>query len=294
MLVAFNVVLRSGDLAIAREIARTLRERGGGLRTLRLLGIPLGDGRVQVSCNITDVAATPLHRVAGPHPRDGRAARRSGRKLRADRSASAMCLARSRRPRIRRPGGRRSVTGLPDRVPLDVIMVVIALAAAILLRLPESTLVSDRHPARPSHAFGARRSRSSRRRCPTNNSCTLGWHPPFAVTTSVAVIALYVLRRINALKHDASRGRGPAAAPAVNSTGYVLPLRARRYPTDRSGDGRTARRVRAARQRRDRERAGQSRRSLPRLARRGLRAREPNCSRRSRPICASTKPIWER
>jgi glutamate formiminotransferase len=65
ILVAFNVVLRSDDLGIAREIARTLRERGGGLRTLRALGIALGDGRVQVSCNITDVAATPLHRVVG-------------------------------------------------------------------------------------------------------------------------------------------------------------------------------------------------------------------------------------
>jgi glutamate formiminotransferase len=65
VLVAFNVVLTGATLGDAREIARTLRERGGGLRTLRLLGIPLGDGRVQVSCNVTDVAATPLHRVAG-------------------------------------------------------------------------------------------------------------------------------------------------------------------------------------------------------------------------------------
>jgi glutamate formiminotransferase len=65
VLVAFNVVLRSDDLGLAREIARTLRERGGGLRTLRALGIALGAGRVQVSFNLTDVAATPLHRVVG-------------------------------------------------------------------------------------------------------------------------------------------------------------------------------------------------------------------------------------
>jgi glutamate formiminotransferase len=64
-LVAFNVVLASGDLALARAIARTIRERGGGLRTLRALGIAQADGRVQVSCNLTDVAATPLHRVVG-------------------------------------------------------------------------------------------------------------------------------------------------------------------------------------------------------------------------------------
>ncbi len=65
VLVAFNVVLHSGDLRLAREIARSLRERGGGLRSLRTLGIALDDGRVQVSCNLTDVAATPLHRVVG-------------------------------------------------------------------------------------------------------------------------------------------------------------------------------------------------------------------------------------
>jgi glutamate formiminotransferase len=64
-LVAFNVVLATGDLTLARTIARSLRERGGGLRTLRALGIALDDAHVQVSCNLTDYAATPLHRVVG-------------------------------------------------------------------------------------------------------------------------------------------------------------------------------------------------------------------------------------
>jgi glutamate formiminotransferase len=64
-LVAFNVVLATGDLSLARRIAATIRERGGGLRTLRALGIALDDGRVQVSCNLTDPQATPLHRVVG-------------------------------------------------------------------------------------------------------------------------------------------------------------------------------------------------------------------------------------
>jgi len=63
VLIAFNVELRSGDLALARRIARSLRERGGGLRTLRALGIALEGERVQVSCNLTAVAATPLHRI---------------------------------------------------------------------------------------------------------------------------------------------------------------------------------------------------------------------------------------
>ncbi|GAC1622652.1 MAG: glutamate formimidoyltransferase [Vulcanimicrobiaceae bacterium] len=64
-LIAFNVVLATGDLAVARTIAGMFRERGGGLRTLRVLGIALADGRAQVSCNLTDADATPLHRVTG-------------------------------------------------------------------------------------------------------------------------------------------------------------------------------------------------------------------------------------
>ena len=63
VLVAFNVELASDDVTLARRIARELRERSGGLRTVRALGIALGPGRVQISCNLTDVAATPLDRI---------------------------------------------------------------------------------------------------------------------------------------------------------------------------------------------------------------------------------------
>jgi glutamate formiminotransferase len=63
ILVAFNVELASGDLALAKAIAARLRERGGGLRTLKALGLRLDAERVQVSFNITDYQATPLHRV---------------------------------------------------------------------------------------------------------------------------------------------------------------------------------------------------------------------------------------
>jgi glutamate formiminotransferase len=62
-LIAFNVELRSGDLALARRIARRLRERDGGLRTLRALGIRLAPDVVQVSFNVTDVDAIPLWRI---------------------------------------------------------------------------------------------------------------------------------------------------------------------------------------------------------------------------------------
>ncbi len=62
-LVAFNVELASGDIALAKRIARTLRASSGGLRTLKCLGLRLASDRVQVSCNITDVDAVPLYRV---------------------------------------------------------------------------------------------------------------------------------------------------------------------------------------------------------------------------------------
>jgi glutamate formiminotransferase len=62
-LVAFNVELASGDLDLAKRIARTLRASSGGLRTLKCLGLRLGSERVQVSCNVTDVDAVPLYRV---------------------------------------------------------------------------------------------------------------------------------------------------------------------------------------------------------------------------------------
>jgi glutamate formiminotransferase len=62
-LVAFNVELASGDLNAARAIAAAVRERDGGLRTLRALAFSLDNGRVQVSLNVTSIAATPLYRV---------------------------------------------------------------------------------------------------------------------------------------------------------------------------------------------------------------------------------------
>jgi glutamate formiminotransferase len=62
-LIAYNVELASDDLALAKGIARTLRASNGGLRSLKCLGLRLGAGRVQVSCNLTDVDAVPLYRV---------------------------------------------------------------------------------------------------------------------------------------------------------------------------------------------------------------------------------------
>jgi glutamate formiminotransferase len=63
ILVAFNVELATGDLHLAKAIAHSLRERDGGLRTLRALAFRLSEHRVQVSLNVTDFHATPLYRV---------------------------------------------------------------------------------------------------------------------------------------------------------------------------------------------------------------------------------------
>ncbi len=63
ILIAFNVELASGDITVAKEIARMIRERNGGLRSLRAIPISLRSDAVQVSLNITEVRATPLHRV---------------------------------------------------------------------------------------------------------------------------------------------------------------------------------------------------------------------------------------
>jgi glutamate formiminotransferase / 5-formyltetrahydrofolate cyclo-ligase len=63
VLIAFNVELASGDLAAAKAIARAVRERDGGLTTLRALAFRLDAQRVQISLNVTDYRATPLARI---------------------------------------------------------------------------------------------------------------------------------------------------------------------------------------------------------------------------------------
>ena len=63
-LVAFNINLRSRDIAAARAIARTIRASGGGLSHVKAVGVELQHkGMVQVSINITDFRINPLHEV---------------------------------------------------------------------------------------------------------------------------------------------------------------------------------------------------------------------------------------
>lgn len=63
-LVAFNVNLRTTDLAVADRIARAVRHINGGYRHVRAMGLALEDkGMVQVSMNLVDYRGTPIPRV---------------------------------------------------------------------------------------------------------------------------------------------------------------------------------------------------------------------------------------
>ncbi len=60
-LVAYNVNLRTGDLALAKEIARKVRFKDGGFPCVRAMGIDLKDkGFVQVSMNLTNYQVTNI------------------------------------------------------------------------------------------------------------------------------------------------------------------------------------------------------------------------------------------
>jgi glutamate formiminotransferase / 5-formyltetrahydrofolate cyclo-ligase len=58
-LVAFNAYLDTGDVGVARAVARQVRESGGGLPAVRALGFGVG-GKAQVSMNLTDLEQTPI------------------------------------------------------------------------------------------------------------------------------------------------------------------------------------------------------------------------------------------
>ena len=64
ILIAFNINLKTTDLAAARSIARAIRSSSGGFPAVKALGLPLASrGMVQVSINLTDFTVTPLHVV---------------------------------------------------------------------------------------------------------------------------------------------------------------------------------------------------------------------------------------
>lgn len=62
LLIACNVYLNTGNVGVARTIAREIRSSNGGLAGLKAMGV-LVRGRAQVSMNITDFHATPISSV---------------------------------------------------------------------------------------------------------------------------------------------------------------------------------------------------------------------------------------
>jgi len=61
ILVAFNINLAGSDLALAQKIAAHIRERNGGLKSVRAIGMPLKSRNLtQVSVNLTDCRQTSL------------------------------------------------------------------------------------------------------------------------------------------------------------------------------------------------------------------------------------------
>jgi glutamate formiminotransferase len=63
-LIAFNIELGTTDLALAKKIAKEIRESSGGLPAIQALGFTLADPpRVQVSMNVVDFHQTSLSTV---------------------------------------------------------------------------------------------------------------------------------------------------------------------------------------------------------------------------------------
>ena len=62
VLVAYNIFLATGDVAIAKRIAETVRTSSGGLPGVHAKGFAV-EGRAQVSMNLLDVTATTLQDV---------------------------------------------------------------------------------------------------------------------------------------------------------------------------------------------------------------------------------------
>jgi glutamate formiminotransferase len=63
-LVAYNLVLATDDVEVAREVARAIRGSSGGMPGVQAIGLLLPQSaRVQVSMNVVDVDLAPLHEV---------------------------------------------------------------------------------------------------------------------------------------------------------------------------------------------------------------------------------------
>jgi glutamate formiminotransferase / formiminotetrahydrofolate cyclodeaminase len=70
-LVAFNIYLTTGDVGVAKKIAKIIRFSSGGLRYLKAMGV-LVNGSAQVSMNLTDFRKTSIAQVVEMVRREAR------------------------------------------------------------------------------------------------------------------------------------------------------------------------------------------------------------------------------
>ncbi len=64
LLVAYNINLDCDDLRLAQKIASQIREKGGGLKHVRAIGVILKSRDIaQVSINLTNCKETPLKTI---------------------------------------------------------------------------------------------------------------------------------------------------------------------------------------------------------------------------------------
>ena len=74
-LIAYNVNLKSNDLALAKSIANSIREARGGLPGVKAMGFEIAEkGMVQVSMNLTNYKATSMRTVFGAIEKDAQKA----------------------------------------------------------------------------------------------------------------------------------------------------------------------------------------------------------------------------
>ena len=93
-LIAWNINLDSSDVDLAKRIARTVRESGGGLPRVQANGFWIADlGRAQVSMNLLDFRVTPIWRVWEAVEQEAGARGRRARRVRADRARAARVAA---------------------------------------------------------------------------------------------------------------------------------------------------------------------------------------------------------
>lgn len=63
-LIAYNINLNTGDVSVAKAIAKKIRTSSGGMACVKALGLMLESrGLAQVSMNLTDFEVTPVHAV---------------------------------------------------------------------------------------------------------------------------------------------------------------------------------------------------------------------------------------